>query len=126
MKKPYTFGFSLIELMIAITVAGILFAIALPAYQEYMMVSCRADAVESLFTLSQQLERQFTQTNSYSGLSLATSSNGGFYTISAEITDTAFILTATATGAQSSDSDCSTFTLNQRGEKGGSDPQGCW
>ncbi|GAA0665172.1 hypothetical protein GCM10009426_14980 [Rheinheimera tangshanensis] len=90
------------------------------------MVSRRADAVESLFTLSQQLERQFTQTNSYSGLSLATSSNGGFYTISAEITDTAFILTATATGAQSSDSDCSTFTLNQRGEKGGSDPQGCW
>lgn len=126
MKKPYTFGFSQIELMIAITVAGILFAIALPAYQEYMMVSRRADAVESLFTLSQQLERQFTQTNSYSGLSLATSSNGGFYTISAEITDTAFILTATATGAQSSDSDCSTFTLNQRGEKGGSDPQGCW
>ncbi|WP_052749225.1 type IV pilin protein [Rheinheimera mesophila] len=126
MNKFYDLGFSLIELMIAITVAGILFAIALPAYQDYIMVSRRADAVESLFTLSQQLERQFTQSNSYTGLSLATSSSGGFYTISAEITDTAFTLTATATGAQSADSLCSTFTLNQRGEKGGSNPQECW
>lgn len=126
MKNVGGSGFSLIELMIAITVAGILFAIALPAYQNYVLVSHRADAVETLFSLSQQLERQFTQTNSYAGLELATTSSRGFYTISADVSATSYTLTATATGGQSADTACAIFTLNQQGEKGGTDAQECW
>lgn len=126
MKNVRRVGFSLIELMIAITVAGILFAIALPAYQNYVLISHRADAKETLFSLSQQLERQFTQTNSYTGLDLADVSSRGFYSISAVVNATDYTLTATATGSQSADSDCAIFTLNQLGEKGGTNAQECW
>jgi len=119
-------AFTLVELLVVILITGILFAIAIPAYQDYVKRSRRADAIETLFMLSQALERQFTLTNSYQGLTLATSSNRGFYTISSTITATSFTLTATASGVQSADSTCATFTLNQLGEKGGSNPGTCW
>ena len=45
---PRVRGFTLMELMIAVAIVGILAMIALPAYQEYIRRSCRAAAKTTL------------------------------------------------------------------------------
>lgn len=63
-------GFSLIELMVAVAIVGILAAIAFPSYQEYMARSRRADAKQALLSVAQAMERYYTQNNSYGGAAL--------------------------------------------------------
>lgn len=66
-----TQGFTLVELMIAVMVVGILAAIAVPSYQESLRKSRRADAQGALLNFSNAMERQFTANNNYCGLSQA-------------------------------------------------------
>ena len=58
-------GFSLIELVIAVAIVGILAAIAYPTYQEQVRKGKRTDATSSLLELAQRLERCYTQNNAY-------------------------------------------------------------
>ncbi len=58
-------GFTLIELMVAIAVIGILSAIALPSYQENIRRGARADAQSVLMEASQYMERIYSECNSY-------------------------------------------------------------
>ena len=59
-------GFTLIELMIAVVVAGILAAIAIPGYQQYMMKARREDARTTLAAMVQAQERLRTGSAAYS------------------------------------------------------------
>ncbi len=58
-------GFTLIELMIAVAIVGILAGIAYPSYVNHVKKSRRADATVALLGLANAMERRYTETNSY-------------------------------------------------------------
>ncbi len=139
-------GFTLIELMIAVAIIGILAAIAVPSYQESVRKSRRADVKGALLGLANAMERRFTETNSYLGAAGtdATPTDTGtprpsiakgatdYYdlTISAA-TQTSYTLTATSISGKSQATDkCANFTLNEKGEKkytgSSGTPAECW
>lgn len=124
-------GFTLIELMIAMVIIGILATIAYPAYTGYVQEARRAEAKSLLFDAAQTLERRYTANSSYcqkdpcdpNSLEIKTE----FYTVGlSSLTDTTYTLTATPKGSQNND-ECGTFTLNQAGSR---TPKGgdvdCW
>ena len=58
-------GFTLIELMIAVAILGIISAIAVPSYVEYVRKGKRADAKVELLRIAQMQESYFVQNLSY-------------------------------------------------------------
>ena len=121
-------GWTLIELMMVISIVAILTAIAYPAYTEQVRKSKRADAVSSLMAGAQVLERCFTRLNTYTTgcPDPAGDSADGHYAITVARTATTYTLTATPQGDQTNDS-CGTFTLDHLGNKS-ADEDGvrCW
>lgn len=65
MRVQHSPGFTLIELMIAVAVVGILAAIAYPSYQDSVRKSRRADAKSALLDAAQRQERFYTENNQY-------------------------------------------------------------
>lgn len=108
-------GFSLLELMIALVVVGILVSIALPSFNNAMRKSRRADAYTALSTVQLAQERWRANRSSYSsslgstGLNLPSSSPNDHYDLSIDAADgTSYTVTATAksTSSQSGDGNC--------------------
>jgi type IV pilus assembly protein PilE len=123
-------GFTLIELMVVVSILGVIAAIAIPSYNETVRKGRRSDAKVTLMKVAQNLERCFSEHNSYQVASGCinhnnTTSEEGFYTITTTQNATSFNLTATATGGQVSDTHCAQLTLNQAGTKGGTNND-CW
>lgn len=58
-------GFTLLELMIVVAIVSILAAIALPAYQDYVIRGHIPDATGNLATKRTQLEQYFQDNRSY-------------------------------------------------------------
>jgi type IV pilus assembly protein PilE len=120
-------GFTLIELMIAIAVLGILLAIAIPSYFQYIREARRAEAQSDMLQIRLGMEKWRANHNSYS----STLSNAGFtdsndyynYDIPTA-TATAFTIRATAVTGKSQVNDvtgsgtsCTPMTLDQSGAK---------
>jgi len=58
-------GFTLIELMVVVTIAAILFAVAVPTYQSQIRHSRRTDAKTAVLDLAVREEKYLTLNNSY-------------------------------------------------------------
>ncbi len=124
-------GFTLIEMMIVVSVLGILTSIAYSSYMKSVMKSNRTDAKTELADLAQRMQRCYTANGTYATAagvctiidalsSAGVTTRGNFYVVKASnLTATTYTLTATPATAsiQSKDIDCASFVLNQRGNK---------
>lgn len=144
-------AFTLIELLIAIAIVGVLAGIAYPSYQDSMTKSRRADAKAALLELSVFMERLYTATGCYNpgadkicgntddatapvlapylradGAVATPKSGKANYDLSlSTITASAFTLQAVPK-LTAPDSKCGTFTLRNTGEKSSSYATGTW
>lgn len=69
-------GFTLIEVLIAVVIVGILASIAIPSYQDSVRKSRRADAQAGLLGLAQAMERHFTSNATYTGAAVGGNNTG--------------------------------------------------
>lgn len=138
-------GFSLIELMIVITIMALLATLAVTSYQNSIRKARRADAKTVLMETSLFLERNYTETNSYNvlpgGSTLGNNQlpypeapidgNSKFYDIqflSGPTTHT-FTIEAAPKNAQLKDTQCAKLTLDETGSKDATGPGTvgeCW
>jgi type IV pilus assembly protein PilE len=123
-------GFTLVELMIAVAIAGIIAAVAYPSFMGQVRKSRRADAVSALSQVMQAQERFRANNATYGSrfvLSSASLTNvsalaadatqwdltGGRYrlTFSGSPTATGYTVQAAAQGGQTADTVCATMSI---------------
>lgn len=120
MNKYQSNGFTIVELMIVISIVGILSALAVPAYTGYTRQADRAAAQSDVYELAQIMERGFTENRAYNaaGLDLTNTLaqfNSGSpqrYTFSVTRTATTYDVIAVAT---SDSRDTYDLTIDERG-----------
>lgn len=121
-------GFSLVELMIAITVVAILVTLSYPSYLRFVLRADRSDAQMTLQDWASQQEVWRADHPAYNtGIN---PSNTDKYTYSMVSTAASFTLTAAAIGRQATDEQdgvsCATLTLRQDGVPGPDGHRVCW
>ena len=136
-----TRGFTLIELIIAITIVLILAALAIPNYRGHVLRSNRSDAMAALLHVGAAQEKFYLQNNTYTndlgatGLNVGTHSPNEQYDVTVTGANAnGFVATATPPDpgqGQGLDSECTSFSVDQQGNKtatgSGSNPSAhCW
>ena len=143
-----SYGVTLIELIIVMIIVGVLAAVAIPSYRNYVIRSNRADAKDALLALATAQEKHYLQCNSYATdianatdcaagdvQSTANSKNGWYaLAVAAPNPATGFTATATAIAGQNQfqDTACRSFTVSNFGVRtaaddgGGDNTAECW
>ena len=139
MKKKFTQGFTLIEVMIVVVIVAILAAIAFPSYQNSVKKAKRAEGRAALMQIMQQQERYYSQRSTYI---VSTDSAYAFKKYSGDnsassVYDIAATDGCTTTGLTNcvllsatpkfADTECGTLRLDSVGNKSTSGSgTGCW
>ncbi len=140
-------GVTLIELVIVMIIVGILAAVAIPSYRNYVLRSQRSDAKDALLALATAQEKHYLQCNTYGTaiagatncaagqVQTAAASQNGWYTLAIVAADAiGFTVSATATAGQNQfqDTECRSFRVTDRGVRTATDAGGadntaeCW
>lgn len=135
-------GVTLMELLVVIAILGVLAAVAVPTYRRYLIRTQRSEAKIALLQLQTAQEKFYMQNNAFTdnindpspdGLGLLLVTETGKYDISVALGNGAQTYVATAAphtgGGQTDDTDCKSFTIDERGTRGISGPgsvQTCW
>jgi type IV pilus assembly protein PilE len=129
-------GFTLIELMVAVAIVGILSAVAIPVYKDYVLQGRLVDATNALSALRVRMEQHYQDNRTYKTSSsttspCASSSTAGSFTISCgTLTATTWVATAQGSNTVASFA----YTIDQDGTMAttslpsgwGSAATGCW
>ena len=121
-------GFTLIEVLIALAIVGILSAIAIPSYFSYIERANRADAKATLMDATQFMQRFYSLHNSYrtqrdgrtqvalpAALQRSPKNGTPLYDISVQTDDNSYTLRAVP---RNKADPCGTLTLNSLGVRG--------
>lgn len=128
-------GFTLIEVMIVVVIIGILSAIAMPLYTQYIQNARRAEARALLMDNAQYMQRFYTQNGSFvrtlAGTAPVLPNTANTYydfdNDDATLTTTTYTVRATPKGAMASDK-CGRLTLTNTGVRGSANLTAaeCW
>jgi type IV pilus assembly protein PilE len=131
-------GITLLELMVVVMVIGVLGAIAIPSYRQYVMRAQRTEAKNALLQLQANQERFYLANRTYSNdptvLGFASSqTERGTYTLAvAGANATGYTATATpragATVDMTADAQCTSFSITAQGVRTatGTNAASCW
>ena len=102
-KQNMQTGFTLIEVMIVVAIIGILAAIAIPNYQEYVQRGYTVDATNALSSMRARLEQHYQDNRTYATSGTFTTpcatSTVGRFNVACTGAPTATTYTITAIGA---------------------------
>lgn len=118
--KTFQRGFTLIEVMITVAIIAILAAIALPAYNDYILRGRLAEAHGELVALRARLETYFLDNRTYVGACAANTvaplpPAGRFAYSCPTLTATTYVIQATGIAAQGTGG--FTYTLDQNNQR---------
>ena len=135
-------GMTLIELVIVVTIIGILATISVASYRNYALRTNRSEGKVALLRIQVAEEKFFLQNGTYTvtlaaappaGLGIAAASApNGYYAlgVAAGATGaigTSYLATATATGVQTTDiAACQVLTIDDQGNRTPPNASGCW
>ena len=146
--RPSSAGFSLVELMVSITIATTLATIAIPSYIQQIRQSRHMEARAAVLELAAREERFFSTNSAYTTAPAKLGYSGefpqvtgsGYYQLSVCVaaalpcgtgnatSGNAYFITATPVGSQKADTQCTAFSLDSTGVQSatGTTAATCW
>jgi type IV pilus assembly protein PilE len=103
-------GFTMVEILVTLSMAGVLSSVALPTFQGHLQKARRADVVVSMMQVQLAQSRWRANSSNYGTLAqlgVSSVSMGGHYTLTlGSADDDRYEVLASATGAQAADTAC--------------------